>query len=102
MIGKVASHDNILAPLGGGSRGVVYNLQDFKLDRLVALKFPPPKLTSDPELRERSFQESRAFCSAPYSPCERFRAGSSSILEDGSGWLDAERHFDCSTAHGAE
>ena len=102
MIGKVASHDKILEHHGGGSSGVVYNPQDLKLDRLVALKPHPPKVATDRKLRERFIQEPRTFRRAPYGTCERFRAGSSSISEDGSGRLDIKRRCDCYTAHAAE
>ena len=40
--------------------GVVYKAQDIKLDRLVALKFLPPHLTSESEEKERFIHEAKA------------------------------------------
>lgn len=40
--------------------GVVYKAQDTKLDRIVALKFLPQYLSSDPSEKERFFHEAKA------------------------------------------
>src|SRR5918912_4365750 len=60
MIGQSISHYNVLRQLGGGGMGVVYEAEDLKLHRHVALKFLPPDLATDAVAVERFQREAQA------------------------------------------
>jgi serine/threonine protein kinase len=58
--GSVISHYKIINLIGRGAMGEVYQAEDLKLERLVALKFLPRWLSQDAVARNGLIQEARA------------------------------------------
>jgi tetratricopeptide (TPR) repeat protein len=59
LVGRRLGHYEIVSRLGAGGMGEVYLAHDTRLDRQVAVKVMPVRLTSDPESTRRFLREAR-------------------------------------------
>ena len=68
MIGKSVSHYRVVAELGRGGMGVVYEAEHTRLKQPVALKFLPKELTGDKSAKTRFVHEAQAAASLKHNP----------------------------------
>src|SRR5215469_1624012 len=59
-VGESVSHYRIVRKIGGGGMGIVYEAEDLKLGRHVALKFLPDDLANDVQALSRFQREAKA------------------------------------------
>ncbi len=66
LSGRTLSHYRIIGPMATGGMGILYRATETRLERVVALKFLPPFLVTDPTSRERFVREARAIASVDH------------------------------------
>jgi len=59
LVGQTVGHYEVEALIGSGGMGVVYRARDTQLERSVALKFLPPHLAADADVKRRFVREAR-------------------------------------------
>jgi pentatricopeptide repeat protein len=76
LLGKRISHYRLIRLLGGGGMGLVFEGEDLKLGRRVAIKLLPTELASEPGAFERFEREARAASSLDHpNICSIYQLG---------------------------
>ncbi len=90
LSGRTISHFRIGEPLGSGGMSLVYEAEDTRLGRPVALKFLAPELVRDPEAKARFLTEARSVSALDHTNlCAILEAGES---DDGLLFLAMPRY----------
>ena len=72
----------ILSPLGAGGMGEVYKAKDTRLERTVAVKVLPQRLSSSPEVRQRFEREAKTISQLSHAHiCALYDVGSEGDVE---------------------
>src|SRR6266542_2745412 len=72
----------ILAPIGAGGMGEVYKARDTRLERTVAIKVLPERLSSSPEVRQRFEREAKTISQLSHPHiCALYDAGHEGATE---------------------
>ena len=88
MIGRTVGHYQVTGKLGVGGMGIVYEAEDVRLNRPVALKFLPEELAGDVDARRRLQREAQTIAGLNHAHiCTVYDIGE----YEGGGFIAMER-----------